>query len=128
MAQCWWRPCQWAGCAGFFIRPACTDGLSCFLLISGLALKKFAAVVLIVLWLLTAIILTFSGPFDRTGNGFFATWAATFFATSFGYQIFFGTEPTLVRSVMRTLSFQKMDDAAGVSVSPVPIGSSSNIA
>ena len=50
-------------------------------------MKKAFAATFVFMWFFCAAILTFDGPFNGTGNGYFGTWFATFCALSFAYQV-----------------------------------------
>ena len=60
----------------------------------GAPLKKAFSAVLLLLWGITACVLTFDGPFNATGNGYFGTWASLFFATAFAWQELVGVRRT----------------------------------
>lgn len=62
----------------------------------GVKPKKVAACTLLLLWLAAACVLTFDGPFNRTGNGYFGTLFATFCAVSFAYEEIIGAPMPLV--------------------------------
>lgn len=53
---------------------------------AGTKLKKLAAIFFLLLWIASAIVLTFHGPFTVTGNGYFATWASLGCAFLFVFQ------------------------------------------
>jgi len=69
---------------------------------------KAFALFFVALWIAAAIVLTFGGPFSRTGNGYFATWAATFCAVCLLYEELVGGEVTAVSAVRRSFSFRPM--------------------
>jgi len=77
---------------------------------AGIPLKKLFAALFVVLWIASAVVLTFDGPFGVTGNGYFATWLALIFAFSFAYQEFVGGELPLTSGLRSSFSFTPMDD------------------
>jgi hypothetical protein len=79
---------------------------------AGPPLKKATGVLFVLLWLVLCIVLTFDGPFQGTGNGYFGTWFATFCAFSFAYQEFIGGQIPLTSSLRNSFSFAPMNDAA----------------
>jgi hypothetical protein len=68
----------------FGVVSSCLTVVACFALlcVSNLhpVLPKICAIVLALLWATTAFVLTFRNPFIVTGNGYFACWAAFYFA------------------------------------------------
>lgn len=78
---------------------------------AGVPLKKATGVLFVLLWLVACVVLTFDGPFQGTGNGYFGTWFATFCAFSFAYQEFVGGQIPLTSSLRNSFSFAPMNDA-----------------
>ena len=71
--------------------------------------RKIVSTALILLWFLSVIFLTFEGPFNGTGNGYFGTWFAALCATAIWYKEFVGEEMK-GRSIRRSFSFKPMDE------------------
>lgn len=78
-------------------------------------IKKASGALFVLLWLIACVVLTFDGPFQGTGNGYFGTWFATFCAFSFAYQEFVGGQIPLTSSIRNSFSFKPMTEAGGVS-------------
>lgn len=64
-----------------------------------------------VLWFFAACVLTFDGPFNVTGNGFFGTWAAMFCALAYAYQEFVGGDLPLGASLRQSFGFAPMTES-----------------
>lgn len=75
----------------------------------GAPLKKAFSAVLLLLWGITACVLTFDGPFNATGNGYFGTWASLFFATAFAWQELVGGEVPM-GIIHKSFAFDRIDD------------------
>ena len=85
--------------------------------------KKGLAGVFVSLWLFAAIILTFDGPFNMTGNGYFGTWFATFCSISYAYQEYVGGDLPLGSSLRRSFAFEAMESFEEAPIAAVPAGS-----
>jgi len=77
---------------------------------AGTKLKKLAAIFFLLLWIASAVVLTFHGPFTVTGNGYFATWASLGCAFLFVFQEFIGGDMGMSSQVRRSFSFAPMRD------------------
>lgn len=74
----------------------------------GAGPKKALSALFSTLWFVALLILTFDGPFNATGNGYFGTWFAFFCSVSFAYREFVGGDMPLGSSVRS--AFNPFDD------------------
>ena len=77
----------------------------------GKPAKKALAIGLGALWLAAAAVLTFDGPFNITGNGYFGTWLACLCAVSFAYQELCGGSLPIGSHLRRSFAFEPIDDS-----------------
>jgi len=80
----------------------------------GAPTKKGLGAFFVLLWFVAVCVLTFDGPFNITGNGYFGTWAAMFCSLSFAYQEFVGGEIPL-GSIRASFAFATMADDEPIS-------------
>jgi len=74
---------------------------------AGPGLKKAMSCIMLLMWMAAMFVLTYAGPFQTTGNGYFGTLAAFFLSVSLFQQEVTGSQTPLTKKLRASFASSK---------------------